>query len=514
MQLCKGGLVATAVFLTQSAVWAAGPFFNIADYGAKNDGSAPATQAIRSAIQAAKAAGGGTVFIPAGNYTTGPFALASNLVLDIGAGATLHFPADRAELTYSKGRMEGVEGITPDPLINIRDLENVTITGRGTITTNNADWMKVANHPDARSAWMGILRSIEMKQPVPESEYQKAAPALRPAFIRTMNSKNVHINGIHIVGSSFWTIHVLYSNNVVIDGVTIETYPGHNTDGVDVDSSSDVRIANCYIDTGDDGIVLKSGKDRDGRRVNRPTERVAIVNCTVHHAHGAVVVGSETSGGVRDVVASNIVCDGTDKGVRVKSTRGRGAVVEDLTFDHWTMRNVPMAINVTNYYTRVPQEPVSDRTPIFRNINVSNMIIEGSPTIIDVEGLPEMPISSLRISNIVASGKVGMRAYNTDDMELHNVQLNAESGPTILVRDSKNLELDAVTTRKAVEGMPVVRLDHCPGTILRASKAFSGTGTFLSVAPGELKDVKLVGNVLDAASKPTEESAKDYWKSN
>ena len=130
----------------------------------------------------------------------------------------------------------------------------------------------------------------------PPEDYQKAAPALRPSFIRMMDSKNMLIEGLHIVGSSMWTIHILYSQQVIIRDLIIETYPGANTDGMDIDSSRDVLISNCYLDTGDDGICLKSGKNADGLRVNRPTENVAITNCTVHHAHGAVVPGQRDLG--------------------------------------------------------------------------------------------------------------------------------------------------------------------------------------------------------------------------
>ena len=161
-----------------------------------------------------------------------------------------------------------------------------------------------------------------MKTPASEEEYLKAAPELRPSFIRTMDSRNVLIEGLHFVGSPMWTIHLLYSDNVMVRDVIIETYPGVHTDGIAVDSSRNVRISNCYIDTGDDGIVIKAGKDADGLRVNRPTENVSITNCTVHRAHGAVTIGSETSGWIRNLVASNITCDGTQMGVRIKSRRG------------------------------------------------------------------------------------------------------------------------------------------------------------------------------------------------
>lgn len=504
VKLLAGLLVAASAF---------GAPFNIRDYGAKSDGS-NATSAIRAAIQAAKAAGGGTVYIPAGKYVTGPIELVSNLALEIDAGAVLQFPASRADLSYTKGRLEGTDCLTPVPLIGGHDLENVTIRGRGTIMTDNAEWMKLVRQLEgaaARAVWGSILQSLNLKQPVAEEEYRKAAPALRPSFIRTMNSKNVLIEGIHIVGSSMWTIHILYSQNVMIRGVTIETYPGANTDGIDIDSSRDVRISDSYLDTGDDAICLKSGKDADGLRVNQPTEDITITNCTVHHGHGAVVLGSETSGGIRNVVASNITCRGTEKGVRIKSTRGRGGLIENVRFDHWTMDDVPEAINVTNYYTRAPEEPVSERTPVFRNIAISNMTIHGSPVAINIEGLPEMPVAGLQISNVIATSTKGMKAYNTTRLELHNVQVNVESGPAFLVRDSKDLLLDEVGTRAPIAGAPVIRLDRCTDTVVRGSIAAANTGTFLSTGLGELKSVVLEGNVLGRAQKATEEAVHDFW---
>ncbi len=502
-------------FLLAVNAYGAGAALNVLDYGARNDGVTSSTAAIRSAIQAAKAAGGGTVYIPAGKYVTGPIELVSNLVLDIDPGAILRFPASREGLTFTKGRLEGTDGMTPVPLIGGHDLENISIRGRGTITTDNAEWVKLVRQPEgvnARAIWGNILRSLNANIPVPDADYEKAAPALRPSFIRTMDCKNVLIEGIHIVGSPMWTIHILYSQNVVIRGVTVETYPGANTDGVDIDSSRDVRISDSYFDTGDDGICLKSGKDADGLRVNRPTEDISITNCTVHHAHGAVVLGSETSGGIRNVVASNITCRGTEKGVRIKSTRGRGGLVENIRFDHWTMDGVPEAINVTNYYTRAPAEPVSKRTPVFHNIAISNMTITGSPVAINIEGLPEMPVTGLQISNIIATSKTGMKAYNTRGLELHNVQVNAESGPAFLVRDSTDLLLDSVSTAKPLPGVPVIRLDRTPGAIVRGSRAFADTSTFVQTAPGELKDIVLEANVLGKAKKISEEVQQDYWK--
>jgi polygalacturonase len=512
--------------LLAAPAWSAGGVFNILDYGARNDGSALATEAIRAAIQAAKAAGGGTVFIPAGNYVSGPIELVSNLTLHVDAGATVRFPA--ARLPFTEGRQQSIEALTPVPLIGGRHLENVAITGRGVLTSDNAEWMKLmprqkAAGGDPGSAngpnWQRLLDLLEIHTPAPREAYLAAAPELRPSFVRTMDSHNVLIEGVRFNGSPMWTIHLLYTDNVVVRDVTIETYPGVHTDGIAVDSSRNVRISNCYIDTGDDGIVIKAGKDADGLRVNRPSENITITGCTVHRAHGAVTLGSETSGWIRNLVASNMTCSGTQMGVRLKSRRGRGGGIENVRFDNWVMDDVGQAINITSYYLmegevrREATEAVSKTTPVFRDIAISNMTIRRARVAINIEGLPEMPIDGLRISDVVAAGRAGMKAQHTVGMELHNVQIDAESGPAFLVRESRDLELDHVTTRTPVADAPVVRLDRSPGAIVRASRAFEGTGTFLSTGPGELKSIVLEGNVLGSARRPTVEVKADFWKS-
>jgi len=182
-----------------------------------------------------------------------------------------------------------------------------------------------------------------------------------------------------------------------------------------------------------------------------------------------------------------------------------------------TMENVGQGINVTNFYimegeVRTGEQPVSKTTPVFRNIAISHMTINGARLAINIEGLPEMPVAGLRISDVIASGKAGLKAFNTVGLELHNVQVNAESGPAFLVRDSKELELDHVTSRKPLADVPVIRLDHCTGAIVRDSRAFAGTGTFLSTGPGALRGLILEGNVLGGARKPTEEVKADFWK--
>jgi polygalacturonase len=504
--------------------------FNIADYGAKRDGAVLATEAFRQAIQAAKAAGGGTIYVPPGKYISGPIELFSNMILDIDAGATIEFPV--APLPFTKGRYLGIETLTPMPLIGGHDVENVTVTGRGTVTTGDYEaWRKaykdayeeylkarkgvVLTHGDESGSangprWDHLLKALEAKQPVSEEEYRRAAAETHPSFVCFMNAKNVLVEGVHIVGAPAFVVHLLYAENATVRNVIIEAYPGPHANGIVADSSRFVRISDDYIDVGDDGIVIKSGKDADGLRVNRPTEHVAITNCTVHHAHGAVVIGSETSGSIRNVVASNITAVDTENGIRIKSRRGRGGVVEDARFDNWTMENVGVGIVVTSYYVMggeadTKEEPVSERTPVFRDIAISNVTINGAKKVIDIDGLPEMRITALRLTDIIGSGKVGLTARYTDALELHHVQLNAERGPVFAIESASNLELDGLTTRKPIAGSPVLRLTQTPGAVVRNGRAFPGTETFLSVGPGELKSLYLEGNVLGNARTPTEE---------
>jgi len=244
--------------------------------------------------------------------------------------------------------------------------------------------------------------------------------------------------------------------------------------------------------------------------VNRPTENVTITNCTVHHAQSALAIGSETSGNVRNVVASNITVKDTVNGIHLKSRRGRGGVVENIRFDNWTMENVGQAITISDAgYVMEGEAPdpgagaVSNRTPVFRNIAISHVTINGAQGLIDVSGIVEMPATGVRISDVVGTGRRGLTGAYTDDLELHNVQLNVEAGPAFQMTHSANLVLDDVTTRKPIAGTPVIRLEETPGAVVRNSRAFPGMGVFLSMPEGELKDVAFEGNLMANAETAT-----------
>jgi len=490
------------------------PVFDVTAYGAKRDGSAPATEAFARAIAAAKAAGGGTVYVPAGHYQSGPIELVSHLRLEFDAGAVVAFPAQMLPLT--RGRQQGVETLTPVPLIGGHDLEDVQVVGPGTLITSQADWTKLhgrkqASATDLGSAngdnWEKLLLDLEAHKTIPEAEYRAAAEELRPSFLRFMNARDVLVDGLHFEGSPMWTVHLLYSENVVVRNVVIETYPGVQTDGIVVDSSRFVHLTDDYIDTGDDGIVIKSGKDADGVRVNRPTEDVTITGCTVHHAHGAVTIGSETSGGVRNIVASNITAVDTEAGIRIKSRRGRGGVVSNLRFSNWTMRNVGTAIDVTNFYmmegetkeSRVAM-PKSATTPAFENIAIDGVTVDGAKMLIDVDGLPESPIDGLRISDMIGTGTVGAHLVHASGMELHNVQLNVDKGPAFLVEDCPEAEFDHVASRRLAKDEPVLRMERSEGSIVRDSRTFAGVGSGVLVSAGSQKPGSITTEGLIAAA--------------
>ncbi|OHB75973.1 MAG: hypothetical protein A2Z25_13110 [Planctomycetes bacterium RBG_16_55_9] len=485
-------LILFAVFvsiLNTSFVYAVGisPYFNVADNGALGDGKTLCTKAIQKTVYGCASTGGGTVYFPAGRYLTGAIFLKSNVTLHIGEGATLlastdfeHFPP------FKPGWRIRSDDTQRSSLITGVDLENVAVTGRGTLDGQGKPW------------WEALRKDNSAKEGEP-----KILTHGRPRVISLYRCRNVRIEGVTIVDSPSWTVHPVGCDNIVVDGISIiNPEDGPNTDGVNPESCRNVRIANCFIDTGDDCITLKSGQDEEGRMKARPTENVTITNCVMYKGHGAVVIGSEMSGGVRNVTASNIVCVGTDRAVRIKSTRGRGGVVENIRYSNFVVENVREPIYITNFYTKTAPEPVSERTPIFRDIAISHFTIKNSPLTAKILGLPEMPIQQLRITDLTASTKIGFQCDSVDGLELHNVQVNVESGPAFEIGNSKNLELDGITTQKPRADEPVVRLERVREVFVRGCRAFAGTGDFLELCGNTTGNVVLIGNYFAAAKKP------------
>ena len=297
--------------------------FNVKDFGATGDGINKDTDAFKKAISECQKNGGGTLYIPAGIYLTGPIHLKSNITLYIENGAVLKFSQDIDDYPTVYTRWEGEEAEVYSPLIYGEDIENIAVTGFGTIDGQGM-------------LWWNLLRKKELRYP-------------RPRGISFYRSRNITIDGIRIINSPSWTVNPIECENITVNNIKIQNpYDSPNTDGINPESCRGVRISNCYIDVGDDCVTLKSGTEDCRERI--PCENITVTNCIMAHGHGGVVIGSEMSGGVRNVVISNCIFEGTDRGIRIKTRRGRGGIVEDIRVSNIVMKNVICPFAFYMYY--------------------------------------------------------------------------------------------------------------------------------------------------------------------
>jgi hypothetical protein len=335
---------------------------------------------------------------------------------------------------------------------------------------------------------------------MPDDTAQLKRSFLRPPFIQPMYCKNILIEGITITNSPFWTINPEFCENITVNGVTIDNPHSPNTDGINAESCKYVHVSNCHISVGDDCITIKSGKDVPGRAKNMPAENYTITNCTMLNGHGGVVIGSEMSGGVKKVVITNCVFDGTDRGIRIKTTRGRGGMVEDIRVDNIVMKNIKeQAIVLDMQYTRMPPEPVGERTPQFRNIRLSN-ITAYTKQAMYINGLDEMPVQEISLNDIVFEAETGIVIKNAKDITLHNVRVNTKTGSALQVEKTQRLDVDGLTSAKPVAAMPLIKLLNVQDVLLRNCWPFAGTGIFATVNGAETKNVKLLNNELGDAT--------------
>lgn len=478
--------------------------FNALDHGIVPDGTTKNTAAIAGVIAKIKAAGGGTLYFPPGRYLTGSVHLESNLTLHLEGGATLLYSGDPSDSPLVESRWEGTTAWTYGPLIYANRKENITITGRGTIDGQGHHWWwRAADKTPrrdaaeaARPAWRALYDRIQGGDgaKVTREDFVEAANFIRPSLVVPFECKNILIEGVTITHSPMWLLHTIYSENITVRGVSFVSR-GPNGDGYDIDSCRNVRISDCFFDTGDDCIVIKSGRDADGRRVGRPTELVTITNCVMYEGHGAVVIGSEMSGGIRDITASNIVTRGTDRGIRLKTQRGRGAVVENLRFDNWVIIDAPKeAIHITSNYSRMADEPRSERTPTFRNIAISNVTVVNAGTVVGIAGLSEQAVEQIRISDLKGTGKRGLVADAADDLELHDVRIDVQEGPAFTFTNSRRLLLNnlATTTPPAGE-MAVVSLADVTDVAITGARLGSATKVYLKVDGTKTSEVTVAG---------------------
>ncbi|HSY42658.1 MAG TPA: glycoside hydrolase family 28 protein [Candidatus Acidoferrum sp.] len=321
--------------------------FPITKYDAVGDGTADCTEAFRNAIEACSEAGGGEVVVPGGTYLTGAIHLKSNVNLHIEKDATIRFTTNRVEyLPVVFVRYEGTEIMNYSPLIYAFEQTNIAITGEGTLDGQGDAWHQWKSSTDPRlSVEMGD-RGVPPAQRIFGDGHR-----LRPNFVVPFRCRNVLIEGVHIINSPMWVMNPVYCTNVTVQNVTVDT-KGPNTDGCDPDSCTGVLINNCDFSDGDDCIAIKSGRDHDGQRVNIPCQDIVVQNCRFKAGHGGIGIGSETSGGVRNVFGENCHFDSPDleMAIRLKTNPARGGYIEHVYVRNCVVKLANIGIAMTLRY--------------------------------------------------------------------------------------------------------------------------------------------------------------------
>ncbi|HWD18783.1 MAG TPA: glycoside hydrolase family 28 protein [Verrucomicrobiae bacterium] len=448
-------------FLALTAHAASSPaFWNVRDFGAAGDGQTLETSALNRAIDACAVAGGGTVSVPPGRYLTGTVVLKSHVTLEVQAGATL-LGSERPEDYPLVPDPWGVEGQIYSPLIYAEDARNITLTGRGTIDGQGRAWWK--------RQWLAHPKRGMPEPATPEERAEaKIIEHGRPRLARFVKCTDVVIERLNFTNSAFWTISPLFCDFVRIDGVTIQNpVPSPNTDGINPESCRNVQILNCRIDVGDDCVTLKSGMNEAGRRLGRPDENISIANCIMMRGHGGVVIGSEMSGNVRNVTVANCIFQGTDIGLRVKSQRGRGGVVENFTASNITMDGVPHPFVVTTFYqgSDKPEDKfeVNEGTPRFRDFLFSNISARGAQDAGSITGLRELAVEGISFENVRIQAKKGFTCVNARNIKFHDVNIEAEKGPCLKLKNCEDIDTASLTSQTLQPPALLVETNETPG---------------------------------------------------
>lgn len=491
--------------------------YDVKKAGADNKGKKKATTVINKLIEKAATDGGGTIYFPAGEYLTGPIKMKSNITLHIESGATLRFSDDFEDyLPFETVRWEGVVMKAFSPLIHANGAENLSIIGRGTLDGQGLKWWQHALSIIHEIRSTGEVSEIsplqrlweEANEGLQVETYYKPSMArrfFRPPFIQFYECKNIFIEGVTIKNSPFWTINPEFCDNLVVNGVTInnpsKNPKGPNTDGINPSSCSNVRISNCFISVGDDCITIKSGRDGDGRKYGKPCENITITNCVMLSGHGGVVIGSEMSGGVKKVTISNCVFNGTDAGIRLKSSRGRGGMVEEIRVDNIVMNNIQRNAFIFDlFYDRESKpEPVSERTPCFRNIHISNVTGSNIQKIGYITGIEEMPVQNISFSNINLSGKIGFTAKTAKNIRFENVDFAVEKGASFDFDDCRDIVLDNVRSMKPINGQPVIQIKNSDNVFINNCFPLEKTDIFSRI---ENSDVLWGNNFMKNVTTP------------
>lgn len=428
---------------------------SIADYGAVSGGEIMNTKSFAEAISDCAQNGGGKVLVPDGEWLTGPIHLKSNVNLHLEDNAKIVFssnPNDYLPVVFT--RYEGTELYNYSPFVYANGCENIAITGKGKLDGQGKNWWhwKMKEKESSNRLYDMALAGV----PVEERIFGTEEYLLRPSFIQIVNSKNILLEDFSIKNGPMWTIHPVYSENITIRGINVdieyknikingEKSPnGYNNDGIVIDSSKNVLVENCVLNTSDDAIVIKSGKDADGLRVNRPSKNIVIRNCKVIEGHGAITIGSEMSGGVKNVFAYNCEISGVSVGIRIKSAKGRGGFVENVWVKNISMEKISgNAINIDANYSATVVKPKTEYLPILQNIyfeNISGKSIRGSAVFLKgIDG--EDVVRNIVLENMKLYSGKGLRAIKINGLQLKNIKIYPKEGLVIDATGSENVSI-------------------------------------------------------------------------
>ena len=473
---------------------------SVADFGGVGDGMTLCTEAFAAAIDHLAQQGGGTVNVPDGIWFTGPIVLKDNIELHLANHAMILFSPDRSLYPLTEIIFEGLNTWRMQSPISARGVKNVAITGGGVIDGNGDHWRMVKKSKVTDSAWKKLVASggvVDGSNWFPSESYlmgQKGATDqnvneamrtkedfepirdfLRPVMVAIHNCDNVLLQGVTFQNSPCWTVHPAICTNLTIDGITVRC-PAYaqNGDGVDIESCKNVLFVNSSIDAGDDAICIKSGKNEDGRKRGIPCENVIVQNCIVFHGHGGFVVGSEMSGGVKNVSVRNCTFSGTDVGLRFKSTRGRGGVVENIFIENITMNNIvtdgllfdlfyggksaseALADGDEGEVTDMPFKEVDETTPAFRNIHISNVRCNDARRAMLFNGLPEMNVEHVTVTDAWFCTTTGAQINESTDVALKNVTIIPQQGPALAINNAKEVSIEEFVCPEGMEAAVTV----------------------------------------------------------
>lgn len=455
---------------------------DLTEFGGNGNGIFLNTEAFASAIERLESLGGGRLNVPAGIWKTGPIRLKSNIELHLEYGAVVLFDSNPDLYPIIRTVFEGLDTYRCEAPLSAEGAHDIAITGSGVFDGNGQDWRPLKKGKVPASQWKKKLASggvvnekgdcwypdeayltteatANMNVPADGIDPETIKRFLRPQMVSLRSCTNVLIEGCTFQNSPCWNIHPLLCKKVIVKDIIVRN-PSYaqNGDGIDIDSCEDFILVNSTFDVGDDAICIKSGKDEDGRRRAAPTRRLVVDGCTVYHGHGGFVVGSEMSGGVHDVSVSNCRFLGTDVGLRFKSKRGRGGVVDGIWISDIFMTDIVTETLLFDLFyggksavealeagegaghsvaASIPE--ADETTPAFRDIHIRNVVCNGAGRAMYFNGLPEMPVSGIDIENCTITSRKGIEIRYSENVRLKGVEVHPEEGEALSTYEVRNL---------------------------------------------------------------------------